>query len=240
MPCSPTTPLTRSRDLTARTRWHSAWAGSGPPGAPGSASPCPPRATCSDWADRRAFNAAALEAGEAAVAVGVPLGLVPVRVGAAVTWCVHPADRRQLPDVGEADRALRSALLETADALAALEVAKWRPEVADELMNLRHPTPAVAPAGVPGRCLDLAGRGLQAMTIVDLALADDGGAVTAWEIEQRREAAGPARACRPPRPGRGVLPRGLAPGVTRYAEAQTPSSLPLGSVKWKRRPPGNS
>ncbi len=135
-----------------------------------------------------AFNAAALEAGEAAVAVGAPLGLVPVRVGAVVTWCAHPADRRQLPDVGEADRALRSALLETADALAGLEVAKWRPEVADELMNLRHPTPAVAPDGVPGRCLDLAGRGLQAMTIVDLALADNGGAVSAWEIEQRREA----------------------------------------------------
>ena len=55
-------------------------------------------------------------------------------------------------------------------------------------MNLRHPHPVAAPPGIPGRCLDLAGRGLQAMTIVDLALADDGGALSAHEIEQRRAA----------------------------------------------------
>ena len=89
-----------------------------------------------------AFNAAALEAGEAVVALdaaGFALhGLVPDRVGAAVTWQVMPAERRQLPDVGEADRALRAALPEAADALAALDVARWRPEVADRLMNLRH------------------------------------------------------------------------------------------------------
>ena len=59
-----------------------------------------------------AFNAAAFEAGEAVVALdaaGFALhGLVPDRVGAAVTWSVMAAERRQLPDVGEADRALRS------------------------------------------------------------------------------------------------------------------------------------
>ena len=61
-----------------------------------------------------AFNADALEAGEAVVVAGTGLGLVPHRTGAAVVWTAHPAGPRQLPDVGEADRALRAALLESA------------------------------------------------------------------------------------------------------------------------------
>src|SRR6478672_11353174 len=43
------------------------------------------------------FNAAALEAGQAVVASGAWIGLVPARVGAAVTWHAYPAERRQLP-----------------------------------------------------------------------------------------------------------------------------------------------
>lgn len=138
-----------------------------------------------------AFNAAALDVGEAVVVAGCDLGLVPTRVGASVVWEASPAARRPLPDVGEADRELRRALLESADALAALDVARWRPDVADELIDLRRPRPVSAAPGVPARCLDLAGRGLQALTIVDLALADDGGAVTAAEAEQRRAALQP-------------------------------------------------
>lgn len=133
------------------------------------------------------FNAAALDQGEAVVVPGTGLGMVPTRVGAAVVWEVSPADRRPLPDVGEADRMLRTALLEAANGLAALDVARWRPEVADELMDLRHPHPVAAPPGIPGRCLDLAGRGLQAMTIVDLALEDDGGALSAADVARRRD-----------------------------------------------------
>jgi len=139
-----------------------------------------------------AFNTAALEAGEAVVAVDaagfVVRGLVPGRVGAAVTWSVVAAERRQLPDVGEADRALRSALPEAADALAALDVGRWRPEVADRLMDLRHRPALEAPPGVPPRCVELAARGLQALEIVDLALEDDGGALTVLEAEGRRAA----------------------------------------------------
>jgi hypothetical protein len=139
-----------------------------------------------------AFNSAALDAGEAVVvldAAGFVLrGLVPDRVGAAVTWSVMVAERRQLPDVGEADRSLRSALPEAADALASLDVARWRPEVADRLMDLRHRPRLVAPPGVPARCAELAARGLQALEIVDLALLDDGGALTALEVESRRAA----------------------------------------------------
>lgn len=138
------------------------------------------------------FNAAALEVGEAVVAVDaagfVLRGLVPERVGAAVTWAVMVAERRQLPDVGEADRGLRSALPEAADALARLEVARWRPEVADRLMDLRHRPQVDAPPGVPPRCAELAARGLQALEIVELGLEDDGGALTALEAQQRRSA----------------------------------------------------
>lgn len=161
----------------------------------------------------RAFNTAALETGEAVVVGGAgpggaSLGLVPGRVGAAVTWSAHPAERRQLPDVGEADRGLRAALLETVDALARLDVARWRPEVADRLMDLRHRPHVVAPAGVPPRCVDLAARGMQAVEIVELALEDDGGAVSSYEVESRRGALLPLE-----RAGRRALVAACSPEV---------------------------
>jgi hypothetical protein len=134
-----------------------------------------------------AFNTLALESGEAVVA-DAGVGLVPVRVGAVLVWQAAKAERRQLPDVGEADRALRAALLESAQRLADLDVARWRPEVADRLMNLRHRAALRGVPGVPQRCVDLAARGLQALDIVALALEDEGGAVSAYEISARREA----------------------------------------------------
>ena len=145
----------------------------------------------------RLFNADSLEAGQSVVVAGTGLGLVPQRTGAAVTWIAQPAERRQLPDVGEADQQLRLALIESADALSGLDVARWRPEVADVLLNLRHRDPVGAPDGVPPRCVDLAARGIQALGIADLALEDDGGAVSAAEIAAREAALRPlARAGR--------------------------------------------
>jgi hypothetical protein len=135
------------------------------------------------------FSAAALEAGEAVVAGDV--GLVPRRVGAAVEWTAYAAHRRQLADVGEADRDLRRALQVSATALADLDVARWRPEAADALMNLHHPPALRPPDGTPGRCVELAGRSLQALAIVTLALEDDGAAVSAAEIAGRRAALQP-------------------------------------------------
>ncbi|HEY3016040.1 MAG TPA: hypothetical protein VGJ41_13065 [Nocardioides sp.] len=141
-----------------------------------------------------AFNHEALECAEAVVVAGADLGLVPVRAGRGVVWRCLPARRRPLPDLGEADRGLRLALRETTVALVGLDVARWRPEVADELMNLRHLRVPPAPAGTPPGCAELAARGRQALGIVDLALADDGGAVTAYEIEARRAALQPLAA----------------------------------------------
>jgi hypothetical protein len=134
----------------------------------------------------RELNDAALEAGEAVIAG--PHGLVPRREGAVVFWHAYDAAPRPLDDVGEADRRLRHALLQTANDLAALDVARWRPEVADELIDLRRTARVDAPPGIPPRCMELAARALQAAGIVDLALHDDGGALNLGEAETRRAA----------------------------------------------------
>lgn len=139
----------------------------------------------------RDFTAAAIEAGEAALLLGSGTGLVPQQVGRAVEWSSYAVDRRPPPDLGEADRGLRSVLLSTAQALADLDVARWRPEVADELHDLRAAVPLVAPDGTPPRCVALAGRALHLLAVVDLALEDDGGAVSASEAMQRRTALEP-------------------------------------------------
>lgn len=138
-----------------------------------------------------AFSAAALEVEEAVVVPGAATGLVPERTGRAVLWRAYAAQRRQLPDVGEADRGLRAAMAGAVSRLVELDVARWRPEVADTLMNLRHHTPPPAPPGTPARCVELASSALQARVVVDLALDDDGGSVSAAEARARREALAP-------------------------------------------------
>ena len=135
------------------------------------------------------FNADALEAGEAVVLRGVDLGLVPVRAGAGVVWrCLPAHERRQVPDLAEADTALRAALPEVADTLAALDVARWRPEVADELMALRRPQDLDVPDGMLPRAQRMVALATRCHTIVQLALVDEGGAITAAEADRRREA----------------------------------------------------
>ncbi len=135
------------------------------------------------------FNAEALEATEAVVLEEAGLGLVPFRAGAGVVWRCLPAEgRRQVPDLAEADTALRAALPTTADLLAALDVARWRPEVADELMALRSPQPLAVPEGMAARAQRMTALALRCRRIVEIALADDGGAVTAGEAERRRAA----------------------------------------------------
>ncbi len=137
----------------------------------------------------RVLNDTALDAGEAVV-LGA-LAVVPEVLGEVVHWRVCEAAPRQLPDVGEADRGLRAAMIDAARVLADLDVARWRPEAADQLMNLRHAPVLAAPSGTPPRCVDLAARGLQGWAITELALQDDGGAVSAHEIDARRAALRP-------------------------------------------------
>lgn len=134
------------------------------------------------------FNRRALAAGEAVVLEGAGVGLVPHRAGAGVTWTVLPARPRPLIDLGEASRNLRRTLASTATDLAELEVARWNPEVADALMDLRHRTHFAHPGSVPTEAADLAARAQQALDIVELALGDDGTASTAREAGLRQQA----------------------------------------------------
>ncbi|QZY27626.1 hypothetical protein [Nocardioides coralli] len=133
------------------------------------------------------LNDLALELGEAMVCAEAGLALVPEAGPEVVTWHVRPASHRQLPDVGEADRELRAETLRAADELAALDVARWRPEVADLLMARNRPDPD-GPPGVPARCVALASRAASALLVVDLGLDDDGGALSVDEASRRRAA----------------------------------------------------
>jgi hypothetical protein len=138
------------------------------------------------------FNAEVLQAGEGVVLEGADLGLVPHRAGAGVVWSAHPAvSRRQLPDPSEADTGLRHALLRTTDVLADLDVARWRPEVADELMELRRPSDLVVPSEMAPRAVRMMSLATRCRTIVELALADDGASITAAEADARRQALAP-------------------------------------------------
>jgi hypothetical protein len=139
-----------------------------------------------------AFNADALEAGEAVVLDGTDAGLVPHVVGAGVVWTFQLArSRRQVPDVAEADTGLRKAVLGSAETLADLDVSRWRPEVADELMALRRTVDLPFPPHWDSRAVRLASLAVRCRAIVDLALDDDGGAVTAAEADARRAALAP-------------------------------------------------
>ena len=136
-----------------------------------------------------AFNAEVVEVGEAVVLEDADLGLVPHRVGAGVQWVCHQAvSHRQLPDPSEADSALRQALSRTSGLLAELEVARWRPEVADELMALRSTADLGFPDVMAPRAVRMASLATRCRAIVELALDDDGGSITAAEADARRQA----------------------------------------------------
>jgi hypothetical protein len=96
-----------------------------------------------------------------------------------------------VPDPSEADTSLRQEILRASQTLADLDVARWRPEVADELMALRRVTDLAVPRGMAPQALRLASLASRCRTIVDLALEDDGGSVTATEADQRRAALTP-------------------------------------------------
>lgn len=138
------------------------------------------------------FNGEVVDIGEGVLVHGAALGLVPHRTGSAVQWRCHPAATEpQVPDPSEADGALRHALVNTAERLAALDVARWRPEVADELVALRRHVDLAFPPGMGSRAVRLAGLAARCRAVVELALEDDGGAVTAAEADARSEALRP-------------------------------------------------
>ena len=54
--------------------------------------------------------------------------------------------------------------------------------------TLRHAEPLEAPPGTPPRCVELLARGLRAAEVVELALEDEGGALSLHEITRREQA----------------------------------------------------
>jgi hypothetical protein len=122
------------------------------------------------------FNEAALETGEAVVLTGPELGLVPSYVGPAVQWTVLPATSPMPADLGEADRGLRLALIDAAESLAALDVARWKPEVADALIDIRKIGRGKGDDLAPGyepRAVKTAATARRCLAIADAALEDD-------------------------------------------------------------------
>jgi hypothetical protein len=146
------------------------------------------------------FTQAALAAGEAVLGRG--LGLVPrvTEHGTAgdrtctVLWTAYEVGE-PAPDpltVPEAEHELTAATREAASALAALDVARWRPEVADGLARMRRGSTPDLPPGHDGRAVRLLAQADRLAAVLDLAAADaPGGAVTTAEAAARAAALRP-------------------------------------------------
>ncbi|MCX2971281.1 hypothetical protein WDH52_18515 [Streptomyces sp. TRM70308] len=148
------------------------------------------------------FNTAALEAGEAVVAVGTALGLVPgvLEAGPAgdvhveVVWHCRPvreAPPADVPSLGEAERELQQALREATEALTRLDVAGSGPVARAALAAYQARAEAGRSLLAPGyppravRVLELAQR---VRALVGIAQdAGPGAAVSAGEQAARAE-----------------------------------------------------
>lgn len=158
---------------------------------------------------------AAMDAGECVVvdtgAAAPALVAVPdvvafgsaLEPGAMVRWQVHSARVSMAPvGLGEARRLLAEALVVAVDALESMDVARWRPDAAEEIAELASAVvpdqvARTLPPDLDPRRSDLLVRAARLEAIAELAMADDGAAVTLWAADQRhaalRHVAGAAR-----------------------------------------------
>lgn len=155
-----------------------------------------------------AFTSAAVTATEGVLFLredGGGVGLVPTVTAhgseydgtvTTVSWQAYDvSDPRpdQGPFLHDAEHDLRRGVVEVARVLADLDVARWRPEVADALADLRAQARAgidddELPGGYPLRARDLLVRARQLGAVVQLALEDTGGAVDTRETAERERA----------------------------------------------------
>lgn len=141
-----------------------------------------------------AFNAAALEAGAAVVSVGASLGLVPEVGRAVVRWTVDDVGvggEGALPPLRDAERELDAAVRAAAEELGMLDVARWRPEVAEALTSLRSGSTLRFPPGHDPRAVRVAALAQRMLGVVTLARDDEGAAVSAAEMSLRSAALAP-------------------------------------------------
>lgn len=116
--------------------------------------------------------------------------------GHLVTWRLHevPDWRPRLPGVvgtlSEAELSLREALRDATEALAQLDVARWRDDAADAIAALRSDADPgwLLPPGLEPRALRVLVTAVRLRAVVDLATIDDGGAVNLWQADQRSAA----------------------------------------------------
>ncbi len=154
------------------------------------------------------FTAAAVGASEGVLFLrgdGEGTGLVPTLTAhgspfdgtvTTVCWSAFPVTATG-PDPGpflhDAEHDLRRGVVEVATVLADLDVARWRPEVAEALADLRRQAREgidddELPGGYPRRARDLLVRARQLGAVVQLALEDTGGAVDTREAVERERA----------------------------------------------------
>ncbi|MFJ9520716.1 hypothetical protein ACIRPK_20990 [Kitasatospora sp. NPDC101801] len=149
------------------------------------------------------FNAAALTAGEAVLAVGLPIGFVPeVEVygpqgdqGVRVLWrcsTVNEGPPADVPSLHEAERELADSLRETTRLLTQLDVAGAGPEAVRALTEWRRRghTELLAP-GYPPRAVRVLESARQITALLAIALDGHGAAVSATEMTARREILAP-------------------------------------------------
>jgi hypothetical protein len=133
------------------------------------------------------FNTDALDAEEAVLLVGsMAVGLVPHIDARTVIWQATEARAPMALDPDEAGRTLRKSLIEVTAELVRLDVASWQPEIPDLLLNVRHRAPLALPPDARPEQVDVLERADLCRDIVGLALEGEGGAVSAYELDQRR------------------------------------------------------
>ncbi|GAA4286340.1 hypothetical protein [Georgenia daeguensis] len=120
--------------------------------------------------------------------------------GELVTWVVDHDLSEHLPapslllagvePLSQARRDIQLALSDAVDALEALDVARDRPDLADELLDLSLATlpDELLPPRLDPRRLDVLERAARLTAILDLATGDDGAAVTAGQAGARAAA----------------------------------------------------
>jgi len=151
-------------------------------------------------------NTAAVDAGEVVLFSNVSghFAAVPhvtefgshIEPGHMVTWEIFEANawrQRFLGTLGywiDARRNLDMGVEQTIDRLMILDVSPWRDDVAVEIEALRDSAyvPDPMPETLNPLRAELLASGWRLATIVDLAQADDGGAISGWEADRRREA----------------------------------------------------
>lgn len=143
------------------------------------------------------FAADALQAGEGALGCG--LGFVPTvtlhgapQGSKAVTvhWRAYevPEPRPDPLSVAEAEHELTGTLRDVASDLARLDVASWRPEIAEAVASIRATPSMPLPAGHDPRAARLLAQADRLAAVLRLADADaPGGSVTGGEAQRRAD-----------------------------------------------------